>query len=1224
MGFYADSVARAAPAADSIADDPSILGEASKGLSRGLRDTGASALQGLGMGAEYFGRNDVASTLRGGAQSLRDSAAQPQFAPESADFEHAHGVGQTLRWVGSKVGEMAPMVGAGAVGGLVGGLPGAAATMVPGQFGAIDQEQQANPQLAAQPIDTRVGHAALPALASSALMTLPVGSLIGKLGLPASRSALGALASNVGQGAVTGGVGMGGADALVQHGVDPDAPTDWNRAGEAALGGAVAVGGMHALHAVPSYVKGQSGALADTVGKGFTSINERLRAAKAAAVEGVDAAVESAPAKKVSSVYDDMTNMVGNAAQSVSDYASRIAKGMPVGVDDATLAKMTPEQVDATMKQSEPAEKKWTSDTIDALWDKVPPEKQKILSDAKNNLDDYTERAKVAAVDLGQKAVESTRNAVSDALAWSKKKLGISDDPALQKSEDYTGTEKAIVQGLGDSGLLARRPELVENDRDRMQLGAALRNWFVQMAKGPVDPTTVEHIKSILGDDATPVMNSVKKAMNDTLQPGEATQFFTNVKAIQDAQKEGGNVQSGLNALLQPQHQSADAAYKKQMADTFVSHARGEHMNGPEAQGMDAAGLKALDAAANTTMDTNYQHMFGSNADAARALVEKAAKVNHGDEHTGSTDYTDDGQEIKQPRDKVPRGQGPAFDEAGNRLEPEALDEMRFGLTAADKAGNMKMRRNGAPYLDPALEKAQGVEKAYATRHLEELKAKYPDKEVAWEPNEGSKDRGHIMVRDRANPEDINDETVDKMRLDTKRYSKSDSRMEFDTGAGKPLILDSMRVAREMGGRNPQGSAEPDLTYAHRLSRQFMDGVSALTSKFGAVPTIPEKAVIGHVGGEPFTWGMAQKMRKTTPEDLARDADARHLQAMKTEYDRATLSQQELAKKGLTQRNMPREDREALKEDIKKLAGDLDYAKNRELSSGDFADPRTNRALYAKRRGYMEQDPLEEKNTAYGRDGRLTQEGLRMMLEGDYHGGIEVGRSSSRAEEADRKGADARFDNPEFDRGTGQTEIGADAQVHTAFAGGKDDPFFGHNNEGARPQQPDNIVRSNQDGTPHWIDTRSGYREAAADMGNELLARTTAPARSLGAKLVALSKPEVMARMNDRAQQDLARASAGGLTNTERAKILNPLADHFLSEDPKAPPAMSKPRADGAAQPYGQDYAVLKGKDVTLKVPVADAEGNVKNADVTRDAKEYMHELDRRAEALEEVRKCLE
>lgn len=196
-------------------------------------------------------------------------------------------------------------------------------------------------------------------------------------------------------------------------------------------------------------------------------------------------------------------------------------------------------------------------------------------------------------------------------------------------------------------------------------------------------------------------------------------------------------------------------------------------------------------------------------------------------------------------------------------------------------------------------------------------------------------------------------------------------------------------------------------------------------------------------------------------------------------------------------------------------------------------------------------------------DGRITAEGVRMLLEGNYDGGFGKKGSTSRIDGESQEGVSgydedglpimsgvstSRTNDPlaRFDGGLGRTARGKDEQVHMQFAGSeKDLPFNGGDMQDPSPQNYDAIHRANMDGSAHFLSDRATDVEVVANMGREMLAKTTKAQKSMGEKLVALAKPEVVFRMKMAEYDQLMLASMPDLTPSSRYALIEPLFAKF-------------------------------------------------------------------------------
>ncbi len=1041
------------PSAAPLPEDTSIGGEASKGFSRGLRDAGANLAQAGGLGAEALGFNGAATSLRGTAADLRHSAEA--FAPESQDWAHVHGLGQALRWGAGKVGEMAPVVGEAAIGTALTGNPfvGGTLAMTPNQIGQIDQEQQADPTLRAQAVGDRALRAGVYGVGSAAAMSAPIGGVLGK-GL--GKSFLG----NVAQGAVTGAAGMGGADVLTQQGVNPNTPTDWGRAGEAALDGGVTMGAMHvpsgAVAALGGRARAAGGAVADGVGSVYD-------AAKAKVGGAVDAAAETAPGQKVADLYDRASEAVQKGVDNTSSLVNKVMNGEPLGVDPVAYAQATgakaKEMFDFSNNEAVKAASEWANQM---LTDKgLTPERRAAVVEAMGNIkeeggaqamaalkkvydlgkaavgqisnladtinkkygvDSDFMKPKAAEIDLGNPTSEAAapkptindRKAFMDDLigkgatkvdasaAWDQQiananpRRQIPDPPKF--SLDYSDTQQAILRALQDSGLGKRRPELFENSDAINKLGSSLRVVLDQMSKGPLDPEVVSSLHSVLGRDTDGVINTLRRALASTDAPDQNEAYFKNLNALTDVQNKGGDIGEQLHALMTPEAQAAhdNIHDMSSLTGLLTAHANGEHMRGEGAQGLGAQGLTAKDTAVNNAMREVYRQRFGENADDAAALVQKHVKQKAKD-----TAMHEAPVKLDEAGNMVEDSEG-GFDEQGNRVDPAPRDQMKFGLTAPDVNGKSKSVINGA-----ALKEGS----PYAKQHLMDLKAKYPEHDVRFERMPGEDGYGHIVVEKRDNPGEFNDADLAAMKHNTKDYSASPSKLKVGE-----YNLDAMRIASTMRAKMRDKFEKPTpANYELQTVEAFKEGVAQLMEQFGTFP-IPDNARIGTVGNKPLLWGEAQRVVSNSAEDRMSKSGKAKLAALREAF------------KGTAGK-----ERNAILKQVQDL---MDFEKARELGDGDMRAEPAGPSNFAPSNGEMgprgevvpdrnaprarsqrrqnadayydnEVTPFDGNNNPnYDAGGNLTKAGAMQLLSGNDHGGINV-RDQGAARDSARRSYNA-------------------------------------------------------------------------------------------------------------------------------------------------------------------------------------------------------------------------
>ena len=467
-------------------------------------------------------------------------------------------------------------------------------------------------------------------------------------------------------------------------------------------------------------------------------------------------------------------------------------------------------------------------------------------------------------------------------------------------SEDYSGIHKVIADAIKNNGIVERRPDLFDTPAKINTMASTMRMLMDQMTKGPVKLSVMKKTVRLLGDDAVSVLSTLKDAMKYDADPQQAERFFSNINTMMDIEKGETALHEVMAASMIEQKTHPIA----QDADVLLAHARGKlDDNAPRSPGEAAV--------TDRMINEFYARTYGDKADVVRAAVEKAAAL-EGRARSESKDRLDENGAAVEDTHHSEGG----FDESGARLEAGARDMQVYGLTKPDTKGNSKSQLNGT---------AMHKDSKYAKQHMLDVRAKFPDvdsngdytHEVRFEQLPGS-EYGHIVVEKYDNSKEFNETDLEAMKLDTHKYPDSKSRIEV---AGH--IIDAVKVASTMRGKL-QGQFESGATTAKgRLAEGFKHGLSMLMTQFGERVKVGDSAVIGYVGGMPFTWGEAQKLDRRTHADKMNDVDVQEMTQLRKEFKDAKNAGAEP---------------EVLKEILdayKELEGNQRAAKDKELGRGE-------------------------------------------------------------------------------------------------------------------------------------------------------------------------------------------------------------------------------------------------------------------------------------------------
>ena len=710
-----------------------------------------------------------------------------------------------------------------------------------------------------------------------------------------------------------------------------------------------------------------------------------------------------------------------------------------------------------------------------------------------------------------------------------------------KKSLDDSGTQAAIMRALQESGLGTRRPEFFEVEENINNLGKLLRRSVEQMTSGAADRKTYESLVGLLGPDTEPLLNSIKRTLYEDLEPGEAENYFRGLAELADVEKQDTDLLNTLGQLMTPESLAMSPERVRELTDLFVEHAQSNVETPTNVRNMATMALGTGEAqrlADSRMVDRLYQQHFGEKTDAAYAAVEKHVKsLYRGTKDPLSTApfETDENGNVMEGDDTevVTQAEG-QFDGEGNRLEEAPRDVMRFGLTRTSAAqdGKRKVELDGLPYSMKGRYAQEN--QRYAKQHLADLQAKYPDKTVRMVD-------GYIEVENRDTPGEFNDADIEAMRLDTKEFSRSPSRIEIPQEGGKKLILDAVKIAKTFRKKNTS-DFEPDTpkNRTQNTIEAFKQGVAQMMEQFGTTFAVDDGAVIGYVANKPLTWGAAKTMSFPTSADRESDADARLVEELRAQYraakaegDEKVMRQIAVDAKGLLNRAAFNKDRE--------LAGGDNFTPTHAARSVAKVERAVERALAKaeadhKKRGVELPDTAREKIALKARNEFIREEvgGFDDMRETDF----------------DKDGVLNATGLQNLLTDQGRREFGKDENIALASVASKEEKM---------------VNRSSMDGSPQYVNDFADKNGAILNLASALEAKTTAGARAVGKRLRGLMEPLTQRVMTDKDKAELARVLGQG-TRTEAdgvvggnsakpseiAAIVNPLAEKYSPENVRA------------------------------------------------------------------------
>lgn len=878
-----------APGPESIAD------AASRGLRSGLSSAGASLNQLAGLGGEVVGANDFAQDRYAAARQGRAQAEAE--APEINSLGQIRNVDTGLRYLAGQAGAIAPIGAAAIATSVATGNPitGGLLALGPLAAGDIAERQQADPEVANLPAAQRglraVAGGALAGLAQTAGPALLANRLVGRAAttaaLPAAATAAARpsvgniVARNLGESVAVNAGGNAAAEGISQFSANPDKPLDASAIGESAAVGAVLGVPFGALGAGADVVRTRStalrGGVEDLAGRTSDAASGLVNK-----VRGTVASAADAAPVKVKSVLEEAQSFFNRSLDNTG-VADRIISGEPL-VDLKTFA------TEQGQRFSDGEYVKRATEFGRQLLDDVgiSPEVRQQATDALASVGDRTSQVALAGLKKAQDLGRAT-SAKIDSLSESFQEGRASGSAAAPKlSADFSGTNRAITDTLAP--LLRERPDLTQRPESVTKLADSVRQAVNALPNLQLNSDTLFRLIDVLGDKTRSTLADAYRAVKND-DPARAESFFSKLNEVTALQERSAKLQDLVGNSLTPEAKSTIApAQYGELARTLVRAARdgvSRKGAGPAEQASDNARFRQL-----------LSEQFGDKADAISLAVEREARLGRPKDVLASEEAKPAGGRFDEEA---------LFDEQGNRLEAETLDTLRFGLSKPDSRGNSRSVPGGEPYT---------ANSRYAKQHSADLRAKYPDREVRFQPVEGDAEgRGFLVAEKRPGFDEFTTADIDGFRLDTKRYSTSTDRINVPTESGG-LILDARRITRTLDKQLPY--SQDGQPRNQRLADVFFQGIAKLQQQYGAFD-VPDSVVLGKVGDKDFTYGDARKIDRRTAADKSADADATEIARLREQY----VEEKDPGIKAV------------LKKDYEALAGKRESRKAKELN----ADP---------------------------------------------------------------------------------------------------------------------------------------------------------------------------------------------------------------------------------------------------------------------------------------------
>ena len=1026
MGAFSDYVSADAPAAPAAPDE--TLGDFSGGLRRGLRSGGAAFNRVAGtaaeaMGFDGFARGRIAAAQAADAENAADPAKVSSYKDVIGAPDFSTGLRRAVDYGSNMLGESVPALGAMAVGGALGGMRGAAAGMLPFSMGDVAARQEADPVASQESAGLRLGKQALFGGADAVLNTIVPASVasrvVGKAATAAAQLPVSQILGRVGADAVAQGAAGAAGEAVKQVGVNPTKTLDMDQIGEVAVGGTALGAAMGGVGAAGTLARKAAGAPGRAVGDAVDAVGASapVKALKdAAGPEGYDlggkasAALGAARDKAAAlmpgadggidlgGIAKGVRDTAADAAEKSTDYFKSVAEGKE---DLNPLKGKTPEEVLAMMPGLDAERAKRVAEAAtDVLNSAISPETRKAVSAAAANAADKASQqiiasaklAKDAAVDLGQKL-----DAGLKAMAARKP----ATDLGVKKSEDYSGLRAAInehvIPALPRSALLGldapSTNKLINQAGDlvRMLLEAAARKNEAVLPDG-----TLQYVMDVFGDKTPQVLAAVYKATRSDprTSPAEANAVFGTINRIREMQKSQADLADVLSKNVREELQDSvttgqvkrDAMWLRKYVEYAPKSVRPRDKGGKSTT---AEAMSEEERFNHAEIRDHFEARYGKNFEVVLAAAEKEFKAtqktrNQFDDGSETVDGADrqlsdevlsedadpaKRKPVAQTPDPVYRGEG-GKDEFMLLAPEKAVGKGGFASATQQAIDAMTARypdRN-VTFLRASEIGDHPAKTATLNKLIEQSFKDHPEMSQADRlklANEQLKDYGFVVAEGSRQETSMTERDLKGVKLKRPEGSSADYKHPSRIDVGGE-VLDAIKLSKWAEARNKDVqdySNADNKSGLHRAGRMFMEGLAAAHARIGKPmksDTIPDATQIGwHADGKtPLTWGEVKGLDYSPEKSASTKAFEARLAALREEYKN----------------------------------GD-EYERAATL--------RKVRDLHDQEVGGRDETRRWRGDDRYDADGRLTDEGARVLMQGDVDGGMEVERKTTHTDSVD-------------------------------------------------------------------------------------------------------------------------------------------------------------------------------------------------------------------------------
>ncbi len=849
-------------------------------FSQGLR---SAALDARGKINKLAGTAMDAAGLDGSdrnAASLRDKAYSQVEGKNLVPFDDVHDVRSGLRYGAGMLGGALPVAGAAAGASALTAMSGGAAipamiagaaTMLPTEVGGqLQRQDEDDANRFVSPADRL--RTAVPAGAASALAQNIVPSVVGKLG--------GGLLTKIGADVAGQGAAGAAAEGIRQYGdnqLDPTAGYDSGKVKDAALEGGAQGAIFAGAHSVAHLAGTQAAKVAGLPGKALDAAKALVPDKPSETPGGApDASGKASETAKEPDLPTTLKNIFSSAKDSATGLMEKIANNQEVATPEALAA--DPHAATAAADQTSLQFVKELGARL--LNENLGPEKTQQLQDAMQNLSDKANQQTVAMIGKGQQAIATARDAVdrfSDAVGGVRDSLADATD--AKKSEDFSGVRAKIGEAI--TGALGEDHPVLQDPATTAKFADAIRPYMERVASGlPLDSETLTKMMDVTGDKTAAVLSAVHDAIGDPSAGKE--DFFKTLGQIDQIQKGRQGVLETMQKNLPPELQQTVRPSQLREAAAKLQDWAQRKVNS----------LKPTNEAEfhDTRVTAELRKMFGDKADVVLAAVEKNVKHEENILDTANTSerVTADGvSSVKYYGQNKQLYLDPAKDKGGTTKEGVKYDgaaKQAMRRAERDNPGAaISFKKASEIGLDDPMVKAKHADL------MDEARTHGLGDEAAKAHADKAIDNFGVVSAEASKQETaINPGELDNVRLDTKSFGKSPSRIDAGEGLdGKPLTLDAIKLIKQMREKlKDQYTKSDDTSTLARTVNLFKEGIAAVQAHIGKTFEVPDSTQITP-GKNGVTWGEAQRaMRDSarTEADKASDEKTQAINRLRAEF----------------------------------------------------------------------------------------------------------------------------------------------------------------------------------------------------------------------------------------------------------------------------------------------------------------------------------------------------